>query len=309
MKKKINNTFFLIFLFFFYLTWANSLENKIIVKVNNKIITNVDVQNEIKYLKALNPTLEDLNKDKMFQIGKVSLVKEKIKEIEISKLKLNDITEEYFQELIKSIYNNIGLENEEEFINYIKSYDIEMHIIKKKFSIEAKWNQLIYNKFYSKLKIDIQQIKNDLKLDNKFLNSYLLYEIVFNTDQNNQTNEIFEKIKKSISENGFENTAAIYSISQTSKSGGMLGWINENAISKKILREITSLKNNEYTNPILVPGGFLVLNVRDKKITKKEINIEKEVALRIRSLQNQQLNQYSNMHFKKVKKDITINEK
>ena len=309
MNKKLINLFFLFYIVLLNKTSVLSIENKIILKVDNKIITSIDIQNEAKYLKALNPSLKDLSKDKIFKIAKSSLVKEKIKEIEISKFKMNNITEEYFQEIIRSIYLNINIDNEDEFLNYLKSLNIEMSTIKNKFSIEAKWNQLIYNKFYAKLKIDKEQIKNEMLLNKKFLNSYLLYEIVYNTDENNDTEQIFQKIKKSIKENGFENTAALYSIAESSRGGGKLGWVEENSISKKILKVLSNLNIGEYSKPVLIPGGFLILSIKDKKKVEKEINIEKETNQRIRSLQNQQLNQYSNIYFKKIKKNILIDEK
>lgn len=309
MNKKLINLFFFFYIVLFNKTSVLSIENKIILKVDNKIITSIDIQNEAKYLKALNPSLKDLSKDKIFKIAKSSLVKEKIKEIEISKFKMNNITEEYFQEIIRSIYLNINIDNEDEFLNYLKSLNIEMSTIKNKFSIEAKWNQLIYNKFYAKLKVDKEQIKNEMLLNKKFLTSYLLYEIVYNIDENNDTKQIFQKIKKSIKENGFENTAALYSIAESSRSGGKLGWVEENSISKKILKVLSNLNVGEYSKPVLIPGGFLILNIKDKKKVEKEINIEKETNQRIRSLQNQQLNQYSNIYFKKIKKNILIDEK
>jgi len=141
------------------------------------------------------------------------------------------------------------------------------------------------------------------------LKSYLLNEIVYSVDNNDEKKNLFEKIKESIGQNGFENTAAIYSITETSKTGGNLGWRDENTISKDILKYISKLKIGEFTNPILIPSGFLILKVKDIKEIEKKIDIEKELNLRIRSMQNQQLNQYSNIYFKKIKKDIIINEK
>ena len=303
------NLFFLIILILFFNSNALSVENKIVLKVNNKIITNIDIYNEAKYLKALNPKLKTLDENKMLEVAKTSLIREKIKEIEISKFNQNEINEEYLENIIKSIYTNIGLENKEEFLNYINSRNIEFSTIKKKLSNEAIWNQLIYNKFFSKLNIDKEKIREDIKLNKIKSNSYLLYEIVYSADQNIEAKKLFNEIKKSISEDGFENTASIFSISASSKTGGKLGWINENSVNKKILKEISKLEIGQYTNPILIPGGFLILSVKDKKEIEKKINIDKELVLRIRSLQNQQLNQYSNIYFKKIKKDIEINEK
>ena len=300
---------YFIFLIFFFINSASSIENRIILKIDNSIITNVDVINEANYLKALNPNLQNLTKNKILEIAKNSLIREKIKEIEISKASSSSINSDYLESVIKSIYMNIGFKNKNEFIKHIKKFDINMQIIEKKLSNETLWNQLIYNKFFSKVKIDKEKIKKNINSINKKSKSYFLNEIVYSTENNNETKILFEKIKKSIFKNGFENTAAIYSVSETSKTGGSLGWVSENTINKNILSNISKIKIGEFTNPILIPGGFLILKVKDIKEIEKKIDIEKELNLRIRSMQNQQLNQYSNIYYKKVKKDILIDEK
>ena len=233
----IKNFLLLVILIIFFNSKAISIENKIILKVNNKIITNIDIYFEAKYLKALNPNLKTLDENKILEVAKTSLIREKIKEIEISKFNKNEINEEYLESIIKSIYTNIGLKNKEEFLNYINSHKIDFSTIKKKLTNEAIWNQLIYNKFFSKLNIDKEKIREDIKLNKIKSNSYLLYEIVYSADQNIEAKKIFNEIKKSISENGFENTASIFSISASSKVGGKLGWINENSVNKKILKK------------------------------------------------------------------------
>ncbi len=306
----IIKNFLLLFLINFFLnTAALSIENKIILKINNEIITSIDIFNEAKYLKALNPNLKNLDKVKLMQVAKTSMIREKIKELEILKYNVNEISEVYLESLIKNIYTNIGLKNKEEFEIYINSFDIDMSIIKKKIKYEALWNQLIYEKFYKKLKIDREKLIKEIQRNNQKLKSYLLYEIVYNVDQNAESKKVFEKIKKSIANEGFENTASIFSISESSKLGGNLGWINENSINNKINKEILKLQIGEYTNPILIPGGFLILYIKDKKEIEIEIDIKKELEKKVRSLQNEQLNQYSTIYFKKIKKDILIDEK
>jgi peptidyl-prolyl cis-trans isomerase SurA len=300
---------YLIFLIFFFTSSASSIENKIILKINNSIITNVDVINEANYLQALNPNLQNLEKNKILEIAKNSLIREKIKEIEILKTSTRSINSNYLEKLIKSIYINIGFKNKNEFIEHIKKFNINILTIEKKLSKETLWNQLIYNKFFSKVKIDKEKIKKEINLVNRKSKSYLLNEIVYSVDNNDEKKILFERIKESIVQNGFENAAAIYSIAETSKTGGNLGWISENTINKDILKYISKLKIGEFTNPILIPSGFLILRVKDIKEIEKKIDIEKELNLRIRSMQNQQLNQYSNIYFKKIKKNILIDEK
>ena len=287
----------------------SSINNEIIIKIDDKIITNLDIDDEIKYLKALNPNLKNLTSDKIFEIAKNSLIREKIKEIEIFNKGNESVDENYLKSVIENIYKNIGLPNETEFIRYLNSHDVKIETVKNKLANEALWNQIIYKKFFSKVKIDKDKIKNEIEKNKSNVNSYLLYEIIFNIDENSKLNEVYDKIKKSISINGFENTASIFSISDSSKTGGRIGWINESSINKKIQKQIINIKIGEFTKPIIIPGGFLILQVKDKKKIEQEIDINSEIELKIRALRNQQLNQYSNIYFNKIKKDITIYEK
>ena len=300
--------FILIFLNLF-ITKAISIESKIILKINNSIITNTDIKNEANYLKALNPNLINLDDNKITQIAKNSLIREKIKEFEISKLDNQSISTDYLENIIRTIYSNIGLNNKSEFLNYINNLNIDILDVESKLSIEALWNQLIYRKYYSKLKIDKKKIRQEIKANKQTSNSYLLYEILFNADENQKIIELYNKIKKSIAENGFENTASIYSSSSSSNSGGKLGWVNESEMNKTILKQISNLKKGEYTKPITIPGGFLILKIKDVKMTEKKVDVETEILQRIRAIQNEQLNQYSNIYFNKVKKEIIIDEK
>ncbi len=300
----------LTFIFTLFLqSFALSIENKIMLKINNQIITTIDVYQEANYLKALNPNIQNLDKKKILDIARSSLIREKIKEIELSKYKKNKIDPKYLEQIIQSIYTKIDLENKSEFKKYVKNFGIDIEIIEKKLQIETRWNQLIYKKFFSKLKIDKESIRKNIDANREKSISFLLYEIVFSIDKDNQNNEVFNSIEKSILKEGFENAAAIYSISESSKTGGNLGWVNENNINNKILKNVNTLEIGQHTKPILIPGGFLILQLKDKKNVTKKIDVEKELDLRIRSLQNQQLNQYSNIYFRKIKKDILINEK
>ena len=307
MKKILFNCIFLILINSLFHTTAFTIENKIILKVDNKIITTIDINNEAKYLKALNPKLNDLNKDKMYEIAKGSLVRETIKEIEILKneIKIND---EYLENLIKNIYSNIGLKNKNEFIDHLSKFNIDIETVIKKISNEANWNQLIFIKFGKKITIDKKKIDEDIKSIKNISRSYLLYEIVFNANQKKEIEKLSQNIIKSINEIGFENTASAFSISESAKVGGKLGWINESSLDKKILQQILSINQKQYTSPIIIPGGFLILYIEDIKEEEQEIDYEAEFTNRIRSITNQQLNQFSNIYFNKIRKNININE-
>ena len=309
LRKLIKYHFLLILFSSFFDTHINAIESKIILKIDNNIITSVDVENEAKYLKVLNPKLKNLDNNKIFEIAKNSLVRENIKMIETSNYQLQSLDEKYLENIMKNIYEGIGIGSMTEFLEYIANHNINIETIKKKLEIEANWNQLIYQKFYSKLKIDKKKIKDEIKLNKKFTNSYFLYEILFSAKKSDEATNKYNKIIKSIEKDGFENTASIFSLSDSGKTGGQLGWINERSLSKKILNEISKIKKNEITNPIRIPGGFLILYIKDIKKIEKEVDIDKEFTLMVRDLQNQQLNQYSSIYFSKIKKNIEINEK
>ncbi len=286
-----------------------AIENKIILKVNNKIITSVDVFNEAKYLKALNINLNNIENKEIVNLAKTSLLREKIKEIEISKYSDVDVNKEYLESIVRNIYESIGLKNKEEFINYLNNYNIDINVVEQKLSNEALWNQLIFEKFSNKIKIDKEKIKAEIEAAKKFTVSYNLNEIIYIVKNKEDQEKSFEKIKESIKTNGFENTASLFSESTSSKTGGKIGWINEGSINKEILKKLIKLNIGEFTNPIQTPAGFLILNLVDKKKTEQSYDINEELSLRIKNLQNQQLNQYSNIYFNKIKKDIKINEK
>ena len=295
---------------FFSVKLTFAIESKIIVKVNNSIITNLDVLNEEKYLKLLNPNLSLLDKNKMNSVAKQSLIKEKIKLIAISENKIIKIDNSYLENLIETIYSKIGIKNKDAFIKYLETEGLSYEEIKSKIGIEAKWNQIIIDKYLSELKIDNEEIKKEILLEeNQKSVSYFLYEILYNAETKEKIQELGKNIEKSLIENGFENTASIYSISQSSKSGGKLGWISEKSLNKKILNKISNLKLGEISDPIVIPGGILLILLKDKKIVNSKIDINKELPKRINDLKNQQLNQFSNIYFLKIKKNIIINEK
>ena len=314
IKKLINKFFitkffFLIILSFHLNTKVLAIDGKIIVKIENEIITNLDIDNEKIYLSILNPNLSKIDKQSLYVIAKNSLIREKIKLAEISKYKLNKIDDKYLENVIESIYLKIGINNREEFINYIKSYGLSLPTIKEKLTYEALWNQLIYQKYFSKLKIDVNQIKNDILSKKNTSKSFLLSEILYSVDKKDERRKVEKKIYESIKKNGFENTASIFSISKTSKTGGKLGWIDEGSINEEIKQQIIKLKIGEITKPIVVPGGFLILKIENKKEIENKIDINTELEKRIVFLQNTQLNQFSNIYFMKIKKDFLINEK
>jgi peptidyl-prolyl cis-trans isomerase SurA len=298
-------------IFFFILSInANAIENKILFKVNNEIITSLDIDNEITYLKILNPSIKDLDKKVISGIGINSIIREKIKKIEIKKNTKNlDINKEYLNKLLENIYLKINLESIEEFENYLLINNLNIQFINEKISIEALWNDLIFKKFSSKLKINKENLKKEIMTSkNKITKSFDLLEILFDISTINELDNKYQIIKKDIDTKGFSNAASIHSISDTSKIGGKLGWIDENAINKKIKKEINLLNDGDYSKPIIIPGGALILKLNETKETKIQLNLDEELKKIIKVERNRQLNQFSKLYYNKIKKNIIIDE-
>ncbi len=286
----------------------HSYENKILLKINNEIITTVDILNEINYLKSINKNINNLDNEKIFEIARNSLIKDKVKEINLKKIVQKiEINNEDFNRILISTYSKSGYTNVDELLAYVKSFDIETDFIRNKLTINAIWNQFIYDKYSKKIKINLDKLKEEI-LKNENQTEYLLSEIVFDLKENQTLDEKFKIIEDAIEKNGFENSALIYSISETSRVGGNIGWISENSVNKKILKKISKIGINKYTNPIIIPGGYLILKLKEKKISKRNLNVDKELSKIVRIKTNEQLNQFSNLFLNKLKKDITIDE-
>ncbi len=284
---------------------------KIIVKVQNEIITNIDLENEKKYLIFLNPKLQQLSNSKINEIAKNSLITEIIKKKELEKFydlnESNNVVDAIEQNFLK-VKN---LKNKGELIQILNNKNLNYEIFKMKLHTEALWNQLIYNKYGNNIRIDKETLKMDIL--NQFKNKrkiyeYNLSEIFFNVSINENLDTAVLKLNKSIEEIGFENTANIFSISNTSKNGGLIGWVNELQISEIVRKNISKLNNSEISKPIKIKGGYLLIKLNNKREFKEEIDIDKEVKDLANKEMNRQLNSYSMIFFKRLKKNIQINE-
>ena len=297
--------------FFFSLIIKFSLlanENKILLKVNNELITTIDVSNEINYLKSINKSFDNLETQKIIEIARNSLIKDKIKKITLLPIvKEFEINDDDFKRILISNYSNIGLTNLNEIFEHLKKYNVNTNLIRDKMTVNAIWSQFIYDKFAKNIRIDRDQLKQDIQ-KNENQTEYLLSEIVFELEDKQTIINKFNIIENGIQINGFENTALIYSISKTSTLGGNIGWVSENTIDRKILNEIKKININEITKPLVIPGGYLVLRLNEKRITKRNVDIDDELKKIIETKTNKQLNQFSNIFLNKIKKDIVINE-
>ena len=313
-KNKIFLTkyFFLVFLLLFFITFfinkVNAIENKILVKVDNHIITSVDILNKINYLYLLNNEFKKFEDKQIFELAKNALIKEKVKEIELKKYFNSLIVEDQFIEpIVVDYFGKYNISSIVSFKKFLIQNNLKFENIKRKISIQLLWNRLIYKKFSQNVKIDKTLIEKNIK-KNKIQREFLLSEIVFSVENKSNFEKKLKLIKKTINEEGFSKAAIAYSLSDSAKNSGKIGWIKETSISNNIKNEIENLGVGKITNPIQIPGGFLILILEDKKEVQIEVDFQKELDTIVAKKTNQQLNQYSNIYFQKIKKNIKINE-
>ena len=285
----------------------------IVYTVENKPITSIEIENEITYLKLINKKLDTIDDKALVVYATKSILKEKIKEIEISKFFKFGYNDEIISQNLEKLMSSLGIYNINEFNNLLVSLGLEKKFIKKKIEIELLWNKLIFENYKNKISIDYDKIKENLQFkienENYQIDEYQLSEILFSPSSKSSEDEEIKKIIKSIDEVGFENTAIIYSLSNTSSTGGNIGWLKGTQLSEKIVNKIENLNIGEISDTIDVPAGKLILYLKDKRKVKEEISFEKEFEEAIQVERNKQLNQFSSIYFKKVELNTVINEK
>jgi len=310
---KIKKIFYLLVILHLFSNNLYGLENKITLKVNDKIITSFDIKQEAKYLIVLNKNLKKIDQEQLNNLAKNSIVKEKIKEIELTKYYQieNTLNDTNLDKITKNLYQTVGYQNEKEFINYLNTLGLEFTLIKRKLAIEMLWNNLIFEKFNKRVVIDKEDIKINLNKeieDLSFTRNIFLSEILIKNYKNIKLDLVYQEILESIDNVGFEATANIYSMSNTAKFGGKIGWIKENSLSNQIAKNLSNLKKGQISKPIKINENFLILKVNDIKINKEKINKEQILKNRISYKRNQQLERFSLAYFSKVKQNIQIDE-
>ena len=297
-----------VLIIFFCFNNLHAKKNKILFKIDNEIITSVDLLEEIKYLTSLNVELENSKKEVMYEIAKNSLIRHKIKELEISnKLENYQIDQNILNNILLDQFRKLNIGSNLKLKNYFKKNNIDIEHIKNRIKIEILWNEFIFAKFSNKIKIDKNKIKQELQ-NKKYENEFLLSEILFNVSENENLENKFGQIKKKIESEGFSKAALTYSVSSSSDNAGDLGWIRETALNNKIKNNLKNIQIGKYTQPIVIPGGFLILKIEDIKKVEIEINLEEAIEKIYKKKVNEQLNQYSTIYYNKVKKNISINE-
>ncbi len=307
MRKLKIILFILSILFYSNLSQAN-IEIK--YKIGENIITNIDILNEQNYLIFLRPDINKLSKKEIEKISENSLIREIIKKEELEKIYKDIGKIKLDEKLKKNLMNFKNVKNENELRNLIKKNNLKYNKIMDKMKYESLWNDFIFRTYNSMVRIDKEKLKNELKLkiskNKKY--EYLLYEILFEVQNNETLDNKYKEILEYIDKNNFNDAAAKYSISNSSIRGGEIGWVKETLLSKK-LNSILKVKNKgEFTKPIKYPNGYLILKINQKKEMKQILSFDNELKELINFERNKQLNQFSLLFFKKIKQNTVINE-
>jgi len=303
--KKLQILLFLVLISFN----AHALENKIILKIDNDIITSLDIFEEINNLKFFNQNLNNINNEEIYQIGLNSLINYKIKKKEVLKYfnKIEIENEDYIKSIIANNAEKLNFKNISDFKKVLKEKSINFEDYEEKIKVNLLWNQIIYSKYNNQLVVNETELKEKIKIQNNNKKAFNLGEIVFQIENLDDLKDTYETIKSDISELGFQNAALKYSISNTSDVGGNLGWVDETLINNKILEELKAVSIGSITNPIRTPSGFLILKVNDVKKIETNLDIDQEVMKLINYEKEKQLNNYASIYFNKIKKNVKIN--
>ena len=288
-----------------------AVESFIKLKVNNEIITNIDIENETKYLVALNNELKNTDLQILNNLARESLIREKIKRNEVLNFYKFNNSDDYLNEIVEAYYKKLGINNLDDFKTYLKKYDLELNTVKDKIEIEILWNRLIGSKYQKQISINKENLQKKIEetfKENELITEYELSEIIFQTKNENEINNKKDLIKKDILDQGFKNTANIYSIAETSKFGGYLGWVSEKQLSKEIINVLKNLSVNEVSEPIKITNGFIIFKINNKKQKKVANNREKILEEMIKSETNKKYAQFSIIHYNKLKLNSIISE-
>ena len=311
MIKNIILNFVYVFILIFLSINSASSENKIKIElqIGSEILTNIDFLNEKNYLIALNNNLKTLPKNQLKKISKESLIREKIKKIELLKFYDFEKADKYSDQLLSDFYKKLNFENENEFNSYLINYNLNISDIKEKLKIETLWNEMIFQKYNNQIKIDKEKIKTKIKNQKNILKEYNLSEILFQLNPDQKLLDKYNLIIQNIENSGFKNSANIFSISDSSKFGGEIGWINQNQLNDNLLKEIENLNIDKLTKPIQTSSGYLIIKLNNTREKEKELDFEKTFKQMITEEKNRQLNQFSLIYFNKIKQNTFISEK
>ena len=302
------NLSILLYILFLFPSQIYALENKILFKINNETVTTIDVFNEIKYLTLLNEEFKKFKKNEIFEIAKDSVIREKIKEIELKKFfKKIELDKKFIEKFAIDYFSKFNINSYKDLEKLLTVNKLKIEDIEEKITIQLMWNEIITKKYSQNIKIDKKSIREEIS-KKRIQDEFLISEIVFNVNNKNELNKKFKNIKDEIEQNSFSKAAIVHSISSSSINGGEIGWIKESSLSNKIKNEIKNIQVGEITKPIKIPGGFIILKIENMRKIQLELDDNEEAEKIVRRKTNEQLNQFSNIYFNKIKKNVRIDE-
>ena len=306
---KIKTCKIIFFYFVFLLTQANAITNKILLKVENEIITNYEVKNKIlTSLVLAGNEISQENINKLKKQALESLIENKLKIIELEKFKIKKNSNQ-----INSYLNSISGNDILALENKFKINNLDYNLFLEEIEIQTKWQNFIYLFYKGKIEIDENSINNDIEKivkDKKNFQEYKISEIEINIEENSNIDQIVLDLKNKIKDEGFETAALNYSISSSSNNKGSLGWISSNSLSQEIFEILKKLNTGQISRPIKRQNSILFLKLDDVRTSKVEnINIEDLKIKMIDRKKNEMFNLYSKSHLSKLRNSVLIEYK
>ena len=301
MKKYTVLIFFIIFNIIYSIELQANLNNSIVVKVDKKIITNFEVKNKI--LRTLIIAGNEINQSNINSLKKQSLdslINLRLKEIELENFKFK-----IDKRRIDSYVNFVSRNKPQELKNILINYNLDYDLFLKEIETELKWQQFIFKEYSNRIEID--EILIEKEIEKIFLSQAKNYEVNLSEIeifQNNtkSNNELISEIQNEINNYGFDDTAVKFSISNTSSQKGNLGWLNINALSEKIRKEVDKIEIGQVSKPIIQTNSILFLRLNSKKETEKndldKIKFKNDL---IKQKRNEMFNLFSTSHLSKLK--------
>tara|TARA_A100001037_G_C15061517_1_gene595004 strand:+ start:49 stop:978 length:930 start_codon:yes stop_codon:yes gene_type:complete len=306
MKKiRVINVIIIIF----FLLTSNSfskINNSVIISVGNLPITYLDLVKEMRLIALMsNNKIDDSNKEQFKNIAVQALIKRKIKEIEIKKFKVENYSTKDLDNLILKTSKNIGTDKKG-LQQLMKQRNLDLDKLKSQFVIDLKWNTLIFELYKNKISLNMDEIEEKINIEvnkNKSNKKFLLSEIEIQSSEDKQQESI-NKILESIKKDGFENTAKKFSISESAKYGGNIGWIEEAKLSGSLYKNIKNLKVDQVSEPIFVKNNIIWVKKKGEKVLENNVKKIKDNIVKIEK--QKKLQMFSNAHYSKLERTIQI---
>jgi len=302
------------FVYFFIITFVFSMQKtlannqgKILLKVDNEIITNFEVKNKILTVLLLsNQELNQQNIDKYKKEVLNILIENKLKKIEVTKYKINK-NDAKVNSYIRSIVGDTSRMKKKFLEN-----NLDYKLYREELEVEFMWQKLIYDLYKKKIDINEAQINNELEKfinENAKIKEFRIAEIEVLFKDNKEYEQIVSAIEQDIKNKGFEATALKYNKTSVANDSD-LGWINSKSLSPEIFNILNQMNIGEITKPIKRQNTLIFLKLTDKRISKKEgLEVNELKNQILNKKKNEQFNLYSKSHLLKLKNNSLIEYK